>query len=989
MEKYSFSQAERNMYEKLSVPFAVYQYVDKRVVTLALSDGFCELLGYEDREKAYYDMDNNMYRDTHPDDVSRIADAASHFAIHGGRYEVIYRSRKSDGSWRVIHAVGKHVYTPTGERLAEVTYTDEGSYADEDALNRGDLNRALSCALRDESLLKASYYDHLTGLPGMTYFFELAEAGRDAIRRGGRHPVMLYMDLSGMKFYNLRYGFAEGDLLLRGFAKLLVRFFSNDNCCRIGSDHFAAFTVEEGLEETLNRLFRECRNLDMGRMLPVRVGIYQDSEETVPASIACDRAKLACDELKNNYSYGFHYYDQALRKDAERRHYILENLDRAIAEKWIQVYYQPIVRTVTGRVSDEEALSRWIDPEMGLLSPADFIPVLEDAGVICKLDLYVLEEILDKLRLQREAGFVPVPQSVNLSRSDFQVCDMVEEIRTRVDSAGIPREMITIEITESTIGSNMEFMKEQIRRFQQLGFPVWMDDFGSGYSSLDLLQSINFNLIKFDMSFMKKLKEGDNGRVVLRELVKMATALGIDTVCEGVETEEQVRFLQEIGCSKLQGYYFSKPASYQERMRLFEAGDPLRYENLKESSYYETIGRMNLYDLSVIANDDEIDLRSLFNTMPMGILEVLDDKVRFIRSTMSLRAFLLRSLGIDLSLQAGDFVTVPEGTAAHFIKLLIRQCCSSGNHALIDETLSDGSIMHAFARRIDTNPVTGASAVAVALLSITDAGEGTNYANIARALATDYYNIYYVDLENEDFIEYTSAAGENELAYERRGKNFFEECRRAANRIYREDQEEFFRRFTRENIIRRLDEQGVFTASYRLMDTGTPMYASMKIVRTQPGDSHIVIGISIVDSRLKEKALAEQLLQERLLYGRIASLASHYILLYAVDPVTERYFEFGTGQADGGMNSTQEEEDFFLQAAEGGIFSVAPEDLPAFRKSFTKENVLQRIDTVGSFGFRYHMLLGSEKIDAVLRAAVFEESGGTRLIIGVKQADIL
>ena len=153
--------------------------------------------------------------------------------------------------------------------------------------------------------------------------------------------------------------------------------------------------------------------------------------------------------------------------------------------------------------------------------------------------------------------------SINLSRSDFDTCDIVEEIIARVDASGIGRDKLTIEITESAVGADFEFIKKQVNRFREQGFAVWMDDFGSGYSSIDLLQSMEFDLIKFDMSFMQRLDEGNNGKIILTELMKMATALGVDTLCEGVETEEQLRFLQEIGCAKLQGYYYCKPITFE------------------------------------------------------------------------------------------------------------------------------------------------------------------------------------------------------------------------------------------------------------------------------------------------------------------------------------------------------------------------------------------------------------------------------------------
>ena len=260
MEKYRFSAQEQYTLEHLKQPFAVYQFVEKRVVTLILSDGFCTLFGYDDRARAYHDMDNDMYRDAHPDDVARIANAAFHFATEGGTYEAVYRTKtRRSSDYRVIHAFGEHVYTDTGVRLAHVWYTDEGVYTEENDRQGNGLNQSLSNALHENSLVKASQYDYLTGLPSMTYFFELAEAGKKKVREAGGRPALIYMDFSGMKFYNTKHGFAEGDKLLRAFAKILAKTFGNEHSCRIGADHFAVQTEEAGLDGKLKRLFRECQ----------------------------------------------------------------------------------------------------------------------------------------------------------------------------------------------------------------------------------------------------------------------------------------------------------------------------------------------------------------------------------------------------------------------------------------------------------------------------------------------------------------------------------------------------------------------------------------------------------------------------------------------------------------------------------------------------------------------------------------------------------
>ncbi len=549
MEKYRLPDDKRAQMERSPVPFAVYRFVDKRVETLVLSDGFRELFGCADREEAFYDTDDLMYTGAHPDDAARVADAALKFIVNGVPYNVVYRFRKpGTNTYRVIHATGKHVCLDNGDGAAYVWYIDEGDYTGEDVFEESGFNAAVSRALPEESVIKASSCDYLTGLPSMSHFFELAEENKKTVAARGGVPVMIYFDLCGMKFYNGKHGFSEGDKVIRAFGRLLASRFAEKNCSRFGSDRYAVCTESLGIENKLRDIFDEWSS--QGREYPmIRAGIYDTSFDDADAGTACDRAKIACDAQKNIRRSTFGYFNKELLENIRRRRYIIDNIDKAISEDRIQVYYQPIVRAVNGKVCDEEALARWIDPEKGTMSPGEFIPVLEEEGLIYKLDLCVIEKVLSKLKTQEREGLHLVPQSVNLSRSDFEMCDIVGEICRRVDAAGVGRDKLTIEITESMLGSDTEFMKEQIQRFQSLGFSVWMDDFGKGYSSLDTLQSVKFQLIKFDMSFMQNFNNGESGKIILTELVKMATSLGMDTVCEGVETEEQVRFLREIGCS--------------------------------------------------------------------------------------------------------------------------------------------------------------------------------------------------------------------------------------------------------------------------------------------------------------------------------------------------------------------------------------------------------------------------------------------------------
>ena len=981
MERYRFSQQEQGFLESLPAPLAVFQLVGSRVVPLVLSDGFCEFFGSESREQAYADMERSPVSKVHPDDAARVGNTVAEFIRNGGRFESIYRLLDRDGkSYRMIHAEGKHVLIPSGPRLAYVWYADEGAYAEDAGPHHGGLNQFLVNALHEESIYKKNYYDELTGLPNLACFFDLAESGKGAMALRGDTAALLYIDLNGMKYFNYKYSFAEGDKLLRSFAGLLVDVFGEGCCGHIAADRFVAFTKEEGLEDTLELLFREARKINGGNTLPIRVGVYSSGIEDVPVSSAYDRAKMACDTLKKADVSSFCFYSRELSDEMKRRQYIRSNIDRAISEKWIQVYYQPIVRAVNGKVCDVEALARWIDPTEGFLSPAEFIPYLEDAGLIYKLDLYVLGQVLEKIKMQAAEGLYIIPHSINLSRSDFDACDIVEEIRKRVDEAGVSRDRITIEVTESMIGRDYAFMKTQVERFQSLGFPVWMDDFGSGYSSLDVLQSIKFNLLKFDMGFMQKLDEGEDGKIILTEMTKMATALGLDTICEGVETKEQVRFLQEIGCSKFQGYYFSRPVPLEKIMERYRTGVRIEAENPEEASYYDTIGRVNLYDLGVIANEEADAFHNAFNTLPMGIVEVRGDSARFMRSNQSYRDFIKRFFGFDLSNEGSAFAKY----SVAFMNNIVKTCCERGLRAFYDETMPDGTVVHSFARRIGVNPVAGTTAVAIAVISITDPEEGASYAEIARALAADYYNIYIIDLETDHYIEYSSQIGEEELAMERHGEDFFESSKRDSYRIYAEDRETFYAAFSKENIIRALDRQGVFTATYRLVDTGVPVYVNMKVTRMRRDGKRIIMGISIIDSQMKEKAHYEELQRERDTLVRVMALSDGYLSLYTVDPATGHYIEYSSSDDYDSLGIAKEGDDFFRQSLIDGEKHICPEDMPTFRREFQRDNMMREIREHGSFKLQYRLLINGRLRPVTLKLALFKENGEQKIVVGVR-----
>lgn len=242
--------------------------------------------------------------------------------------------------------------------------------------------------------------------------------------------------------------------------------------------------------------------------------------------------------------------------------YVVKKIDEAIQNEWIKVYYQPVVRSITGELCGAESLARWVDPEVGFLAPYLFIEPLEKNELIYKLDCYMLERVCKDISERMEAGLPVVPTSINFSRLDFIKLNMVEVVEGLVNKYDIPRDMLHIEITESMIVSDETLMTKVIEGFRSSGYEIWMDDFGSGYSSLTLLKDFEFDLLKMDMRFLSSFTE--KSKSLIQSMISMAKDIGIKTLAEGVETKEHFEFLKSIGCGKIQGYYFGKPQPIDE-----------------------------------------------------------------------------------------------------------------------------------------------------------------------------------------------------------------------------------------------------------------------------------------------------------------------------------------------------------------------------------------------------------------------------------------
>ncbi|SEA05532.1 diguanylate cyclase (GGDEF) domain-containing protein [Oribacterium sp. KHPX15] len=434
-------------------------------------------------------------------------------------------------------------------------------------------------------------FDPLTGLLSRRSFLKKAQNDIPGLIKRYGQAVVLTLDLKDMKGFNTSFGQEAGDLLLCSISNILKQHFGKEYCSRFGEDRFYVFTRAVGIDIELNGIIKQIQNINNGHTLPVRIGIYGIEDENISVDVACNRARMACDTLRNNYNSGFVWFDEKLADENTKKDYLVRNLDAAINNGWIRICLQPVMRTLTGELCGFEALSRWDDPTYGLLYPNDFIQLLELNRISYNLDFYVVKEVAKLLKERQENGLPVVPISVNLSRTDFVFNDPVTDISTLTEALGIRKSLINIEITETSLVSDNGIISRNIDRFHDEGFQVWMDDFGSGYSSLNVLKDYLFDEIKIDMGFFTNFN--DKAKTIVSMIVEMSKKLGMHTLAEGVETEEQLSFLRSIGCEKIQGNLFGSAMPCDILMKELKKKG-YRWESRSVSVMYDKAGLTNV-----------------------------------------------------------------------------------------------------------------------------------------------------------------------------------------------------------------------------------------------------------------------------------------------------------------------------------------------------------------------------------------------------------
>ena len=428
-----------------------------------------------------------------------------------------------------------------------------------------------------EDITEFSEKDVLTGGYNRRGFIRITERLLNEVPDRTKYAV-LFFNVKNFKAVNELFGVESGDVVLQNiFRTLTYSKLSPVITARVESDHFVCLVENKNLD--FEELTSVCDNkfVKDGKCmnLIIRCGIFYVEEKPMKISGMIDRAKLAKRYITDEYVQPYMVYDHSMQVAYIDKAKLAGELQEGIAKEQFKVYYQPVIDTKTGKIASAEALIRWIHPDKGFISPALFIPALEENGHISELDFYVLKKVWQFINDRCENNKFVVPISVNLSWMDFYDEIMMEKILKEMDCfrENGREHMARFEITETSYAAIRENRSGILESLRIKNAKILLDDFGSGFSSFGMLQDYDFDILKIDMSFIRKIGENPKTKSIVHSIIGMAHEIGIKTVAEGVETEEQVSFLRQSGCDYIQGYYYSKPLPEEEFVEFLEKAD--------------------------------------------------------------------------------------------------------------------------------------------------------------------------------------------------------------------------------------------------------------------------------------------------------------------------------------------------------------------------------------------------------------------------------
>lgn len=434
--------------------------------------------------------------------------------------------------------------------------------------------RKLEQAARERQILEMRHHieiDALTGIYNREAFYE--KTVELLQQNSGMRYNLLYFDINCFKIINDLFHVETGNLILKTAGTYFKTITEGIGLAgHMEADHFAVCMPDDMLDIDilLEGIDNAIFSLGIKNNILFYAGIYSVDDVLLPVDQMCDRAHMALNTIKGRYKTRYAYYDEKMRETLLEEQMMLREMEFALSEGQFCVYYQPVYSIKAGRAVSAEALVRWRHPAAGLIPPARFVPLFERNGFVVRLDRFAWEDVCRMLSSRIRAGLPVVPVSVNVSRLNFYDSDFCDTVVSLLKKYDLDPSLLRLEITESAYTDNPTQLMNVLKKLQSLGLKILMDDFGSGYSSLNMLRNLAVDILKIDMSFVRDLENSQRAPAILRRVVEMAHDLRMGIVVEGVETKAQLDFLSSIGCDKIQGYYFAKPMPQKDFLARIE-----------------------------------------------------------------------------------------------------------------------------------------------------------------------------------------------------------------------------------------------------------------------------------------------------------------------------------------------------------------------------------------------------------------------------------
>ena len=413
----------------------------------------------------------------------------------------------------------------------------------------------------DKSIIQSTEKDSVTGLYSKEFFFEYI---RRILPDLSVRMDAVAINIDHFHLINELYGRKEGDRVLRLIAEQIVGVILavGGIACRAEADTYYAFCEhQEGYEAMLAKIGRHLSEQNHSARIRLRMGVYENVVSSQLPETWFDHAKQACDRIRGDYAHQVERYSDKLHERTLFHERLINDILEAIDQRHLTVYYQPkyLIQGDEPRLNSAEALVRWKHPELGMISPGEFIPLFERNGLIRKLDNFVWREAARQVKAWKEQYGITVPVSVNVSRIDIYDPELEKKLVGILTASGLTPDELMLEITETAYSDNGTDLVKVVEHMRSRGFKIEMDDFGSGYSTLNMLNTIPIDVLKLDMKFIRNMLKDDKSLRMVQLIMDIAKFLGVPVVAEGVEDKEQLMALKEMGCECIQGYYFSQP----------------------------------------------------------------------------------------------------------------------------------------------------------------------------------------------------------------------------------------------------------------------------------------------------------------------------------------------------------------------------------------------------------------------------------------------